>query len=171
MKEDEILLSLWKETRTTINHIDKMMDGARARVFTLFGTITSVAAALYYWAPNVFILSIRLSALVQLITILIIVPSFVQNRLYHFWLFKSINTSLELENLIMPKLKKEAQSSIMVTHSLTELEKRTSTYWEAMKHSKLFGVEMAIFLFMIAACIGLVLVFQYCYPIDVGTQN
>lgn len=165
MKGDEILVSLWKETRATINHIDKMMDGVRVRVFTLFGTITSVAAALYYWAPNVFISSIRLSALVQLIAILVIIPSMIQNRLYHFWLFKSINTSLRLENIIFPKLGKEGQKmQIMVTHSLTELEERVGSYWEAMKRSKLFWVEVVIFGFMIAACIGLFYIFQFCQP-------
>jgi len=165
MKDDEILLSLWKETRATINHLDKMMDGARVRVFTLFGTITSVAAALYYWAPNVFISNIRLSALVQLIAIFVIIPSMIQNRLYHFWLFRSINTSLDLENLIFQKLGREGRKTqIMVTHSLTGLEERTGSYCEAMKRSKLFWVELVIFSFMIAACIGLFSIFQVCQP-------
>ena len=167
MKHDEILISLWKETRATINHIDKMMDGVRVRVLTLFGTITSVAAALYYWAPDVFILNIRLSALVELVVILVVIPSMIQNRLYHFWLFKAINTSLHLENLIFSRLGKEDQKmQTMLTHSLTELEERTGSYLKAMWSSKLFWVEMAIFLFMIIACVVLFHIFQFRYPVD-----
>lgn len=165
METNEILVNLWKETRETINHLDKMMDGVRARVFTLFGTITSVAAALFFWAPNVYLLGIRLSALVELTAILVIIPLMVQNRLYHFWLFKAINTSLRLENLISSKLEKEDQTmQILVTHSLTELEERTGSYWNAMRHSKLFKVEMAIFIFLIVACAAIFYVFLVCSP-------
>ena len=160
-EETETLIDLWKETRTIINHLDKMMDGVRVRVFTLFGTITSVAAALYFWAPNVFIANIRLSALVELIIILVLIPSIIQNRLYHFWLFKAINTSLRLENLIYPQIEKKGQKmQIMVTHSLTGLEERTGCYWQAMTRSWLFLVEMSIFGFMILACVALFYLFR-----------
>jgi len=160
-EETETLIDLWKETRTIINHLDKMMDGVRVRVFTLFGTITSVAAALYFWAPNVFIANMRLSALVELIMILVLIPSIIQNRLYHFWLFKAINTSLRLENLIYPQIEKKGQKmQIMVTHSLTGLEERTGCYWQAMGRSWLFLVEMSIFGFMILACVALFYVFR-----------
>jgi len=139
-----------------------MMDGVRVRVFTLFGTITSVAAALYFWAPDVLIANIRLSALVELSIILVIIPSIIQNRLYHFWLFRAINISLHLENRIYSKIKKEGQKEqMMLTQSLTGLEERTECYWQAMWRSKLFGVEVVIFGFMILACSVLSYIFSF----------
>jgi len=85
--------------------------------------------------------------------------------LYHFWLFKAINTSLYLENLIFSNLdKKGPKMQIMLTHSLTELEERAGSYWSAMKHSKLFWVEMAIFIFMIIASIVLFIAFWFSGP-------
>ena len=163
--DNKFLIDLWRETRNCINHLDKMMDGVRVRTYTLFGTITSVAAALYFWAPNVYISSIRLSAFVELVVIIILIPSIIQNRLYHFWLFKAINTSLYLENLIFSNLdKKGPKMQIMLTHSLTELEERAGSYWSAMKHSKLFWVEMAIFIFMIIASIVLFIAFWFSGP-------
>ncbi len=165
MKNDEVLISLWKETRRTINHLDKMMDSVRARVLTLFGTITSVAAALFFWAPNVDLFGIRLSALVELTAILAIIPLMVQNRLYHFWLFKAMNTSLDLENLISSKLQKEDQTmQIMVTHSLAGFEERKDSYLKAMWNSKLFKVEMAIFIFLVLACAIIFYIFLASSP-------
>lgn len=166
MVEDiEIMLEFYKESRNCINHLDKMMDGIRVRLFTLFGTLTSIAAALYYWAPNVFIANIRLSALVELSIILVLIPSIFQNRLYHFWLFKAINTSLSLENLIFQEMKKkDRKMDITITHALTGLEERAGSYWKAMWHSKLFWVEMLIFSFMILTCVAIFYVFLLPTP-------
>ncbi|MDH7477492.1 MAG: hypothetical protein QHH17_03820 [Candidatus Bathyarchaeota archaeon] len=169
MKEEtEILVELWKETRECINHLDRMMDGVRLRVFTLFGTLTSVAAALYYWAPNAFISNIRLSAFVELSLLFVLIPSMLQNRLYHYWLFKAINTSLDLENFISQELKIEnPPSDLMVTHSLTGLKERSGSYCEAMKRSKLFWVEIAIFIFLIIAC----LILSYIFLVAASNVN
>ena len=158
-------MDLWKETRTCINHLDKMIDGVRIRIFTFFGTITSVAAASYYWVPNVFIGNFRVPALIELAVLFFLIPSMFQHRLYHFWLFKAINTALHLENAIHPKIKEKGQKKhIMLTQSLTGVEERTDRYWQAMLHSKLFWVEMGMFSIMILACLGLSYIFSFPPP-------
>jgi hypothetical protein len=40
----ENLIEIWKETTSTVNHLDKMMDEIRVTTFTLFGIISSVWA-------------------------------------------------------------------------------------------------------------------------------
>lgn len=165
MGNDEILISLWKETRNTINHLDKMMDGVRVRIFTLFGTITSIAAALYFWAPEVFVSNIRLSVVVELVMVLVVIPSFIQNRIYHFWLFRAIRTALFLENLLFKKLKQSVETKeIMITYSLTKMETLPVGYWRTMFHSSLFWMEIGIFGFIIATCVILSYVFLFPLP-------
>ncbi|MHA1874147.1 MAG: hypothetical protein ACTSVB_08535 [Candidatus Heimdallarchaeaceae archaeon] len=144
-----------------------MLDGVRVRTFTLFGTITSIAAALHYWAPDIYVpllcnlFIIRLSALVELTTFFVIIACLIQNRLYHYWLFKAINISLYYEKLILQKLEERGlKLETILTRALTGLEERNGSYWKAMKRSKLFWTEIAIFFFMSVASIVLFYAFQ-----------
>ena len=165
LNDDEILVSMWKEVRTTINHLDKMMDGVRGRVFTLFGTISSIAAALYYWAPNTFLPipflgNFRLAVIVELAAILVIIPSFIQNRVYHFWLYRTMRTTTILENMIYNKLEKNLYNKeVMITYSLTRLESPPEGYWRTMWHSILFKMDITVFLIIFGASIILSLIF------------
>lgn len=99
MGNAEVLINLWREPQTTINHFDKIMDDLRVRIFALFGTITSIAAALCFWAPNMFISNIRLSVIIELTIVLMIIPLIFHNRIYHLWLFRAMGTAFYFANL------------------------------------------------------------------------
>lgn len=161
MTETETILELWRQTRTTIDHMDDKMNEIRLSVFTLFGTLSSVAAALIYWAPKSFLLCVRLSALVELALIFALIPLIILNRLYHRWLFKAIGIALNLEDALHQSMKtKLSKYDLLVTYGLTELSGPPAGYWETMKKSSLFWTEIVTFAFPLLAAIVLTAAFQ-----------
>jgi hypothetical protein len=145
------------------------MDELRIRVFTLFATLTSIAAGLVFWAPTVFVLvlkwPIRLSALVQLTSILIMVPLMFQNRVYHKWMFSAIAVAMNLEKIIYAGMgpaqaKKYPQDQLLLTHGLTRLKDAPVGYWRTMWKSELFWNEVLMFAILIIAAIVLFWAFQ-----------
>lgn len=66
------------------------MDGIRVTTFTLFGLISSIAASLYYFAPQTYVSGISLATLVMIILVPVISVLFAQNRMYHFWLYNRL---------------------------------------------------------------------------------
>lgn len=153
-------IEIWKETRNTINHLDKMMDGIRVTTFTLFGVISSIAVTLNQYAPVTFISGIPLPALVELILIPVITVLFAQNRMYHFWLWNAIETATALETILNEELKDKIKDrKIFITYSLTGIDKPRKGYWRSMIYSKIFGVDLCIFLIMIGTCLALAFMF------------
>ena len=161
MSQDRSLIEIWKETRNTINHLDKMMDGIRVRTFTLFGTISSIAAALNYYVPDAIISGIPLSTQVELILIPVITVLFIQNRMYHYWLYRAVETATEIEG-VYEKMKDEIKGrNSFITYSLTRLDKTRRGYWHSMRYSKMFWVDVFILAIMIGTCLGLSFMFAY----------
>jgi len=139
-----------------MNHFDLMMDGVRTRAFTLFSAITSVAAALYHWAPDTLIkcfgYNLRISALVELSIFLVLIPLYIQNRLYHYWLYRTRQTLNYLEEKIYSKIQEDIESKdVMLTYSLTKESGKIRGYWQTMLRSKLFLIDLFIFLFITMA--------------------
>jgi hypothetical protein len=139
------------------------MNELRVAVFTLFGTLTTVAAALMFWAPQVFLASIRLSALVELALILVLIPLIVQNRLYHLWLFRFIVVTLNLEDTIYDSLEPKpamSKGQLLLTYGVTQLEGPPADYWKTMKKSKLFWSDVVMFALPLFLAVILALAFQ-----------
>ena len=160
-----ILIELWKETRTSLNHFDEMMDKGRQRAFLIFATITSIAAALHYTIPGVCLFNLRLSALLEICAILSVLPFFIQNRLYHNWLRKSAITAIKLEKELS---KEEKLEGILLTIKLTQdyaelLKKEEKCYWKTMINSKLFWFEVSLLVLLLA--IGIFLIFSFQFSI------
>jgi len=156
----ENLIEIWKETRSTVNHLDKMMDGIRVTTFTLFGIISSIAATLNYYAPHTYVLKIPLPALVELILIPVITVLFAQNRMYHFWLYNAIETATSIETILHEELKDVIKDrKLFITYSLTRIDKPRLGYWRSMRYSKIFWVDFCIFLTMIITCSVLAVIF------------
>jgi len=155
------VMDLWRETRETINHLDKSMDNLRLSMFTLFTGITSVAAALYHYAPTAFVGGLRLSAIVELSVVLAILPLVLQGRLYHLWLFNGLITALNLEDLIYSHVGTQiSKKKLMLTYSLTKLESPPEDYWTSMKKSKLFWAELFFYVAIAAASLLLSYAFR-----------
>ena len=160
MTETANLIEIWKETRNTINHLDKMMDGIRVTTFTLFGLISSIAATLTYYAPNTLVMGIRVPALVEWILIPVITVMFAQNRMYHFWLYNAIETATAMETILSDELKDKIKDrKLFITYSLTGIDKPRKGYWHSMRYSRIFQVDVAIYTIMLLTCIALALVF------------
>ena len=145
------------------------MGEIRLGVFTLFGTITSVAAALMFWAPNIYLYSIRLSALVELSLILVLIPLIVQHNLYHYWLFKTLIVALYLEDTIftqvnpqLPQLPPLSENDVMLTHSLARKldHPEKSSYRQSLTRDPLFWTGVIVFAFPLAAAIVLFFAFR-----------
>jgi len=132
------------------------------------GTLSSVAAALVFWAPSVFVTVLarpgRLSVLVEIATILIMVPLFFQNRVYHLWLFRAIIVATNLEDIIfddvISKQRNFSKDQTLLTYGLTGLNKPAVSHWKTMIRSNLFWNEVLIFLFLILAASILAWAFQ-----------
>jgi len=165
MEDLDFLMVLHKETRTSINHFDQMMDNGRLRAFTAFGAITAVAAAIYKLTNgsriSIFGTNLTISALTELSCILIIIPLLIQNRLYHYWVYRSINSLIPLENKIY-SIKKDLLPSkdCMITHSLTQIDEKVGCYWQNMAKSKLFYMDILVFCFILLASTLLFFVFN-----------
>ncbi len=154
------LIEIWKETRNTINHLDKMMDGIRVTTFTLFGVISSIAVTLNHYAPNTFISGIPLPALVEWILIPVITVLFAQNRMYHFWLYNAIETATAIETILHDELKDKIKDrKLFITYSLTGIDKPRRGYWHSMLYSKIFRVDVSIYVIMLGTCVALALMF------------
>jgi hypothetical protein len=161
MNQNEMLIEIWKETRNTINHLDKMMDGIRVTTFTLFGVISSITAMLNYYAPHTIVLGIPSSALVELILIPVITVLFAQNRMYHFWLYNAIETATAIETILHDELKAKIKDrKLFITYSLTGIDKPRSGYWRSMRYSKIFWVDVSIYFTMIITCFVLAIIFR-----------
>lgn len=154
------VIEIWKETRNTINHLDKMMDGIRVTTFTLFGVISSIAVTLNHYAPNTLISGVPLPSLVELILVPVITVLFAQNRMYHYWLYNAIESATALESILHEELKDVIKDrKLFVTYSLTKIDKPRKGYWKSMIYSKIFGVDLCIFLVMIGTCLALAAMF------------
>lgn len=161
MGQTENIIAIWKETRNTINHLDKMMDGIRVTTYTLFGIISSIAASLYHYAPQTSVSGISLATLVEIILMPVITILFVQNRMYHYWLYNAIETATALETILHEEMKGRIKDrKLFITYSLTAIDKPRQGYWKAMLHSKIFKVDIAIYISMLATCIALAVIFM-----------
>ncbi len=137
------------------------MNEIRLSVFALFGTLSSVAAALINWAPNSYLLSVRLSALVELALIFALIPMIILNRLYHSWLFKALGIAMNLEDALHQSMNtKLPKHDILITYGLTELSGPPAGYWKTMKASSLFWTEILTFAFPLLAATVLTVAFQ-----------
>ncbi len=140
------------------------MNDLRLAVYTLFGTLTSVAAALMFWAPQVFLGPVRLSALVEYALIIVLVPLIVQNRLYHLWLFQSIVVTMNLEDLLHKALgtasAPKEKSQIFLTYGFIHLNQPPQKYWPTMLKSLLFWSDIVMFAAPLIAAVVLALAFQ-----------
>jgi hypothetical protein len=161
-ESNQVLIHLWKEARTVINHFDKMMDELRVRTLTIFGTVTSIAIATYYWLPSVMWHGFKIPALIEFIFILVLIPISIQNGLYHYWLYKSINVALNIEQYLYNGLnKKFDKDEIFITSSLTGLpEPRTSGFWSSMLRSKLAWLDFFICLIISGLSVALIYIFM-----------
>ncbi|WNZ28445.1 MAG: hypothetical protein IAX21_07190 [Candidatus Bathyarchaeota archaeon] len=154
------IIDIWKETRNTVNHLDKMMDGIRVTTFTLFGVISSIAVTLNHYAPNTFISGIPLPSLVELILIPVITVLFAQNRMYHYWLYNAIETATAIESILHEELKDKIKDrKLFITYSLTNIDNPRKGYWKSMRYSKIFAVDICIFIIMILTCVTLAYMF------------
>jgi hypothetical protein len=157
----ETIIELWRQTRTTIDHMDDKMNDIRLSVFTLFGTLSSVAAALIYWAPNRFLSCVRLSALVEIALIFALIPLIILNRLYHNWLFKAIRIAMNLEDSLHQSMSTQLKKQdTLITYGLTGLSGPPTGYWKTMGLSTLFWTEIVTFAFPLFAAIVLTAAFQ-----------
>jgi hypothetical protein len=143
----EVLLQLWREARTVINHFDQLMDNLRMRALTIFGTVTSIAVVAHYWLHDNLFFGFRISALIECIILFLLILIFIQNVCYHKWLYKSVNIALNIENQLYRMGFKLDIDKLFITSSLTGLrEPRKTGFWRSMVRSKLARLDVIIYL-------------------------
>ena len=81
------------------------------------------------------------------------IPLILQNRIYHFWVYRSRITLQKIEdhwyeNLEEPKPPRD----ILLTYSVSQSEQEVKGYWHTIIHSKLFWLDVLMFtgIFLIA---------------------
>lgn len=167
MSNKDVLLEIWKVTRETINHLDIMMDGVRIRTYTFSAAISSIAAALYYYYPESSLFNVSLSVLIELILIPIIIILYAQNRMYHFWLYRAIDSAINIEEILYNKYKNMLEKKdVFITYSLTKIDVPRKGYWHSMRFSKIFWMDTLIFSFLILFSLSLAVLFGFRITLD-----
>jgi len=160
-ENNELLIHLWKEARIVINHFDRMMDDLRVRTLTIFGTVTSISAAVHYSFHEIQLYGLRISALIEIVFIVLLSPICIQNVFYHHWLYKAINLALNIEDYLYDSLQERfSKDKIFITSSLTGLlEPRALGFWSSMLRSRLAWLDFFVYMLILVISVVLCYIF------------
>lgn len=90
----------WEECRRTIDRFDKLLVDLRKTAFGVITTIFSAAAILFAYTPTIGPLPVRVKVAIFIVICLLIVSTYLVDRVHQIWLEVAVTRAKELETLL-----------------------------------------------------------------------